>query len=381
MAVENRGPELQAVCYTLVVTAWISVVLRCYVRIRIVKNFGLDDWFMLAALTSFTLFISCALAGVYHGTGRHRDDLTDENFKKAMKFWWFCYLWYCISMIASKISIGYLLLRITVRRIDVLLVYGTMLITVCTGIVFFFVTLLQCRPISYFWNKDEPGSCINIEVIIALTYLYSVFSVISDFTCAILPMFLVWKLNMDRKSKIALIPIMAMACVASSAVVVRFPFVKDFRNPDFLWATIDIAIWSATEQGLAVTAGSLATLRPLLRIITHRLGLSSTGPSQLQDASHPSGSGYQGKSTPSGSRGPFSLSTFIRREENGIQIVDEESSGAYRSSQTDKSSIRKDVTDWHPRSPGLNESEEELTGSNKEQIRITTTIKQEENRI
>lgn len=116
-------------------------------------------------------------------------------------------------MITSKISIGYLLLRITVRRIDVLLVYGTMLITVLTGIVFFFVTLLQCRPISYFWDQDQSGECINVEVIIALTYLYSVFSVISDFTCAILPMFLVWQLNMDKRSKIALIPIMAMACV------------------------------------------------------------------------------------------------------------------------------------------------------------------------
>ena len=105
-------------------------------------------------------------------------------------------------------------------------------------------------PISYFWNQDQPGKCVMPEVIMALTYLYSVFSVISDFTCAILPMFLVFKLNMGRKTKLALIPIMAMACVlvyppyykrheltsyrASAAVVVRFPFVKDFKNPDFL---------------------------------------------------------------------------------------------------------------------------------------------------
>ncbi|KAJ4206784.1 hypothetical protein NW767_003074 [Fusarium falciforme] len=130
-----------------------------------------------------------------------------------MKYWWWCYLWYCTSMIASKISIGYFLLRITVRKIDVWIIYSVMMITVCTGVVFFFVTLFQCQPISFFWNKDQKGTCINVEVIIALTYLYSVFSVISDFTCAILPMFLVWKLNMGKKTKIALIPIMAMACV------------------------------------------------------------------------------------------------------------------------------------------------------------------------
>lgn len=130
-----------------------------------------------------------------------------------MKYWWWCYLWYCTSMIASKISIGYFLLRITVRKMDVWIIYGVMMITVCTGVVFFFVTLFQCQPISFFWNKDQKGTCINVEVIIGLTYLYSACSVISDFTCAILPMFLVWKLNMGKKTKIALIPIMAMACV------------------------------------------------------------------------------------------------------------------------------------------------------------------------
>jgi hypothetical protein len=51
-------------------------------------------------------------------------------------------------------------------------------------------------------------------------------------------------------------------------------------------ATLDIAIWSTVEQGLAITAGSLATLRPLFFIAVHKLGLS-TSPS----AYRPSG-GY-----------------------------------------------------------------------------------------
>lgn len=48
-----------------------------------------------------------------------------------------------------------------------------------------------------------------------------------------------------------------------------------FRSHDFLWETTDIAIWSTVEQGLAVTAGSLAAIRPLLNLVLTRLGLSS----------------------------------------------------------------------------------------------------------
>lgn len=116
-------------------------------------------------------------------------------------------------MIASKISIGYFLLRITVRKRDIWIIYGVMAITVLTGIVFFFVTVFQCKPVYYFWDRSHEGTCIPMEVIIALTYLYSACSVVCDFTFALLPLALIWKLNMNKKSKIALIPIMAMACV------------------------------------------------------------------------------------------------------------------------------------------------------------------------
>ncbi|KAJ4324374.1 hypothetical protein N0V84_003935 [Fusarium piperis] len=392
MAVENRGPELQAVCYTLASAAVISTLLRCFVRVRLVKNFGFDDWCMCTALCSFLLFVISALIGVHHGTGRHHKDLDDEDIKQAMKYWWWCYLWYCITMIASKISIGYFLLRITVRKLDVWIIYGVMATTVCTGIVFFFVTLFQCQPISFFWNKDQKGTCVNVDVIIALTYLYSVCSVISDFTCAILPMFLVWKLNMGKKTKIALIPIMAMACVASSAVVVRFAFVKDFKSPDFLWATLDIAIWSTTEQGLAVTAGSLATLRPLLRLLGHKLGISTSGPSVLQDTDQPIASGgFKSKGTDgSGNRhrSLFSLTTFTREDDLDRHGRDGEAAYAGRS-HFDRSAQEKSV--WGTRRSAENESEEELTGMGQQhnkglsgdpqRIVKVTTFRVQEDRI
>jgi hypothetical protein len=100
--------------------------------------------------------------------------------------------------------------------------------------------------------------------------------------------------------------------------VVRFAYVEDFKDPDFLWATVDIAIWSTTEQGLAITAGSLATLRPLLKKTSEALGLSVSGRSEIpdsDDAPHPNGSGLKTFGQSGNSRrhrGPFSLTTFGR---------------------------------------------------------------------
>ncbi|KAK2778795.1 hypothetical protein CKAH01_11569 [Colletotrichum kahawae] len=367
---ENRGPELFAVGITLVTAADIAILLRCYARICLVKNFGFDDYCMLAAMVFFALFVACALTGIHYGTGRHYWVLDAQGiFADAYQFWWFCYLWYCLSMISSKISIGWFLLRITVRKIDIWIIYFVMFCTVCTGVVFFFVTLLQCQPISFFWEQytgATNGHCINMDVIIALTYLYSAFSVICDFTFAILPIVLIWKLKMDRKTKIALIPIMAMACIASAAVVVRMPFVKDFKNIDFLYATVDIAIWSTTEQGLAITAGSLATLRPLFRMVGYRLGFTSMGPSALHDSErgNPSAMGGHLKDVSNNSsasrhqrRGPFSLTTFMAKDDTEAHELGSNSDQG--ENQNKFSSGKRRV--WESQGKRDNESETELT--------------------
>lgn len=143
-------------------------------------------------------------------------------------------------MILSKLSIGLFLLRIIVERVHLWLIYVALLINILSGFAFFLVTLLQCHPVSYFWTRwkgNEDGYCINIEIVIALTYFYSALNILADFTFAILPILIVWRLNMNFRLKIATLPLLSMGCVASSAVVVRLPFVQNFRDSEFLCKT------------------------------------------------------------------------------------------------------------------------------------------------
>ncbi|KAK2030771.1 hypothetical protein LX32DRAFT_637841 [Colletotrichum zoysiae] len=273
--VENRGPELLAVNIFFVTAATVAIALRCFVRAGLVRAFGSDDWLMVLAWVFFACYSASSISGVHYGTGRHHKDINKEDIPKALECWWYCYLFYCLSMVISKMSIAYFLMRITTQKVHRWVVYLAMLFTVISGIIFFFVTLFQCHPISFFWNKDQAGGCVNPDIVIGLAYAYSASSVISDFAFAILPAFIVVKLQVPKKTKYALIPLLMMGCVASSAVLVRFGFLMRIKDPDFLWATLDIAIWSSIEQGLAITAGSLATLRPLLKIIGHRLGWST----------------------------------------------------------------------------------------------------------
>jgi hypothetical protein len=88
-----------------------------------------------------------------------------------------------------------------------------MTVSFVAGATFFFVTLFQCHPISYFWNKSQTGTCVNDDIIIGLGYLYSAFAIITDFTFALLPAVLVMNLQLKRRTKIALVPLLAMGCM------------------------------------------------------------------------------------------------------------------------------------------------------------------------
>lgn len=129
------------------------------------------------------------------------------------QFWWFCYIWYCVTMITSKMSIGYFLLRITVQKIHRMIIYVVVFLSVFTGLIFFFVTIFQCNPVTWFWYKHGDGMCVDPKIIAALTYLYSAVSVICDFTFALMPLHMISGLQMRRGTKYALIPILGMACV------------------------------------------------------------------------------------------------------------------------------------------------------------------------
>lgn len=116
-------------------------------------------------------------------------------------------------MITSKISISCFLLRITNRKLDIWILYTIMTITALSGIVYFFVTMFQCQPVPYAWDKDQRGTCLSVGTIMTFTWIYSILNIIVDLALAILPCVLVWNLQMRRKSKVALVPVLTIACM------------------------------------------------------------------------------------------------------------------------------------------------------------------------
>lgn len=178
-----------------------------------------------------------------------------------------------------KAAIAVQLLRLTVIRSHRIIIWSTLTISELYSAFFFLLFVFQCQPSSYFWTQytGGKGTCINPSITINAVYAYSAITCATDWTYAILPYFLVWNLQITGRAKITVALILSMGAIASTATIIRIPYVHTLGNQaDFLYATTDVAIWSCVETGLGITASCLATLRPLLRTWLANTGLGSS---------------------------------------------------------------------------------------------------------
>ncbi|OJJ98536.1 hypothetical protein ASPACDRAFT_79908 [Aspergillus aculeatus ATCC 16872] len=267
---EDRSLAVRAVAAVFLALATITTVLRCYVRLRIVKAFGWDDGIMVLAYIFYVFFSACMIGGSLWGTGQHLDQLDNHHRVTAMKYWFYCDIGYAIGSILCKISVSIFILRITIHRVHRIVIGVVVGLVVAAGFAFFVILLAQCKPMAYWYlrlSTEEvgKGTCISTHVAMDALYAFSATSAVFDMTIAVLPILLVRKLKMQSDVKIAVAGLLSMACVASVAVIVRIPYIPTLLETDFLYETTPVAIWSNIETGLGIFAGSMATLRPLLR--------------------------------------------------------------------------------------------------------------------
>ncbi|KAL4902664.1 hypothetical protein BDW74DRAFT_62543 [Aspergillus multicolor] len=359
----DRSAAIRGVAAAFLALSSVAVILRCYVRLRIVKAFGWDDFVMIISMLFYIMFCTCMIGGSLWGTGKHLTELTAEQRTMAMEYWWFCNISYAISSVLAKISVCIFLLRVMLFPGHRAVLYTVTTLAICTGIPFFVLLIIQCSPVSFWWTRmrgDTDGHCGYVNAIGIVLYIFSASSALFDLTVGTLPSLLVRKLQMNRRTKAAVAGLLGMACIACIAIIIRLAFVPTIHDPDFLCmravpppsllcadhtnhttqldGTVEIAIWSCVEIGLSITAGSLATTRPLFRILYNR------SPPNYDPASDPSTSQYHRtkhrRSTSGSTLNPNRRSRRLSLFDSGLSFFSRTRSGSVSRTHTTSSTSR-----------------------------------------
>ncbi|ESZ97274.1 hypothetical protein SBOR_2348 [Sclerotinia borealis F-4128] len=262
----NRGAQVTGVACASLALPWIAVILRFYVRIRIQKFFGPEDWLTVASMIIFTALCGLLLRSLAFGLGAHLYNIDADYLDRLAKYIFSSELLYVITMAITKVSIGVYFLRLANKRYQFWIIYSVMATALLVSSAYFIFVLLQCQPVSYFWNMfdDGSGSCLSTSVRANVTYAHAAMSAVTDWAYGILPITFVWKIKMNPRTKLSVVLILSLGFFASTATLVRIYYIHKLnQTTDYTWEGINLVKWSIVEPAIALTAASFATLRPL----------------------------------------------------------------------------------------------------------------------
>lgn len=92
------------------------------------------------------------------------------------------------------------------------------------------VAIFQCKPVAAAWG--EPGDCTSGQtVILNVSYFVSAANIFTDFSTALVPIFLLRNLQMPRKLKLITMGILSLGVLASVATIIRISYTWAYTAP------------------------------------------------------------------------------------------------------------------------------------------------------
>ncbi|KAF2431531.1 hypothetical protein EJ08DRAFT_587012, partial [Tothia fuscella] len=232
----TRAPVQIAAVSIFVPLALAAVVLRIWIRRRMINSLGGDDIMMIVAL--WTL-----VAGAF----------------------------YLTTIIFLKISLGMFFLRVLLKKWQRRVVYVTMILSTIINLSYCFFVVFACGNPKDYLENTILQKCINRKLEISFAYEQAAVTTVTDFIFAFLPIPMLWNASMDRRSKWSVGLILSLGCFGSVCSLVRFKYINDLADrKDFFWNAASVSVWSTNEMGTGIIAGCLATMRPLFSKILYR---------------------------------------------------------------------------------------------------------------
>ncbi|KAG4422789.1 hypothetical protein IFR04_004137 [Cadophora malorum] len=275
----GNGPSLVACTIVPFILTWAFSSVRIYVRRFILKIWKVEDWLFLASQACFSVLAMCAFVATLYGNGQHLKTVARKDLPIVMKYWYSSELIYVVTSLLIRLSIGFFLLRIVSLKAHVWTIRTTLATMIFVSIMYFGFMVFQCKPISYFWHRftDGTGKCFSPKLIADLTIVFSVFVATTDLTFGILPLFVIWDLKMNRKTKCIVGGLLTLGILAGLSVIIRIIYINNLSNPeeDFTFLTFKVAIWSIIEPAIGIICMAITTYRPLFKSLADKISNAS----------------------------------------------------------------------------------------------------------
>ncbi|PYI01159.1 integral membrane protein, partial [Aspergillus sclerotiicarbonarius CBS 121057] len=270
-AAQSNLPTILGVLTTFFFLAIVVVGLRVYSRLRIARAAGIDDILIVIAALGQWIVI---LIQAHHGLGRHQSTLSEEEltiFNHAS--FWGNVIGIAIGTMFLKLSIAVNLLRVCQNRSFTVVLWILIAIIILyemLGTLFFF---FNCRPMAGSWDFTIDAKCASTSVIVIFGLINTSFNIFTDVALAILPIPIIWRLNMKRSVRMYLVGVLSLGYLAVAMDIVKTYYQETYTATTDETYTFSLIFYGFLEDCVGMIAASVPMFRPL---VGKALGLGSS---------------------------------------------------------------------------------------------------------
>ncbi|KAM5360512.1 hypothetical protein ACJZ2D_013688 [Fusarium nematophilum] len=189
---------------------------------------------------------------------------------------------YGLSMCASKWSILWMLKRVFAVRTFWLFTWAIIIVQAAWVVMTLLIGLLICTPIQKNWDPTAEGRCGDQ---IAGYTAVSIVNVIVDIAMCILPLPMIWGLQVKKPYKMALFGIFSIGIVSVIFAILRLFSLRSIDFGDFSYTVPEVITWTYAETGVVILVACCPLLRPIFdktftRFLSSTRSKNQYGPSQ-----------------------------------------------------------------------------------------------------
>ncbi|TGO29828.1 hypothetical protein BPAE_0010g00110 [Botrytis paeoniae] len=262
---DSKVDQILGVCSSMLVITTIVVAARIWTRVKLAKGgLGSDDWCIIVAWVLAIAFDLDPINQVKFGLGQHIYDLPENtNFSASLELYYFGEIIYFICVAVTKIAILILYLRLATSKVLRTLIWGVMAFVALTSLSCVIATIFQCTPISKAWEQPvtDKGHCIQVN---ALFYANAGLDIFQDLVIYILPMKMLYSIQIPRRQKYALMIVFAVGGFVVVTGMIRLYYLQGAQaSQDPSYDNVGGAVWSSIECNIGVVCASLPHFKPL----------------------------------------------------------------------------------------------------------------------
>jgi hypothetical protein len=200
---------------------------------------------------------------LYIGGGAHHiQKTTVKEITNLLKLFLAGQMLWAAANTAVKISVLDLYIQIFRNRRFRIVSYVMMAVSLGYLIMVILEGFLLCRPVSYTWNKLQIGKCGNERKV----YLSSgIVNLIIDAAIVILPMPMLWGLQLGMAKKVALTVIFGLGALICVITILRLVELARFDLANLTYELSKVALWTGLEPMLGIINACLPVIQPVLK--------------------------------------------------------------------------------------------------------------------